>query len=438
MPSRKPRSQKGNKRSKPYLGKARKESRIPLDPKYLVQRSLNEPSQECPVARLKSNTKHPTVFRKRILKVDSNAQHGDLVKVVADSGETVGYGYWNPRAEATIRIMSWGEQILDQRWWQASMQAAVSLRTEWLALSETTNAYRLINAEGDGIPGLIADVYGDVLSVQAYTLGIYQRAEAIAQALAKMVGVSHWVVRTGPRSFEQEGFVADGFESGKTPQRVTIKEGPATFEINPFEGHKTGFFCDQRENRLRLAEFCKGKRVLDLCCYSAGFSVHAALAGARQVTAIDIDEEALSFARRNAEINKAKIRFQQIDAFVVMRDLIKKKHSYDVIILDPPKLIRGRDEMKDGQNKYFDLNQLASQLVSPGGLLLTCSCSGLLSMNDFTMTVRAATAERQPRLLLRSGAGPDHPVKMNCLETEYLKCLWLQMPYAVRERVATH
>lgn len=412
---------------KPYQGKVRKESRLPLDPAYLVQRPLTESSSQVPVARLKTTTKHPTVFRKRIGSVDSSATHGTVVKVLADSGETVGYGVWNPRAEATIRILSWGERIPDAKWWSETLANAVQLRTSGLNLAKTTGAYRLVNAEGDGLPGLVVDRYGDVISVQAFTLGIYQRAEAIAKEIAAQLNVPHWIVRTGPKSFEQEGFVAEGFESGRVPQVVNVTENNARYEIHPFEGHKTGFFCDQRDNRKRLQQFCQGKEVLDLCCYSGGFSINAALGGAKRVTGIDLDEEAIEFANCNAKLNQVKVKYIHADAFVYMRDMQKNKKRFDVIVLDPPKLIRSRDELHEGQNKYFDFNQLAASLVKPGGILLTCSCSGLFSMEDFTMTVRAATGERNPRMLLRSGAGPDHPVQMNCLETEYLKCLWLQL-----------
>lgn len=422
-----PRNKRQTKR-RPYLGKARKESRIPLDPAYLVQRGFDSDRQgDVPVARLKSTSRHPTLFRKRIAKVDGQASHGDVVKVVADSGETLGYGLWNPRAEATIRMLSWGDRFPDHRWWEETLSNAVALRTNLLNLNRTTDTYRLINAEGDGLPGLVVDRYADVLSVQAFTLAMYQRAEAIAKTLASQLELKHWVVRTGAKSFDQEGFVAEGFESGRVPQSVTVMENGTRFDIHPFEGHKTGFFCDQRDNRQRLRDYCRQGEVLDLCCYSGGFSINAALAGAKRVTGVDLDEEAIEFAKKNAQLNQAKVKFVHADAFAYMRDMQQNGRKYEVVILDPPKLIRGQSEHHEGQNKYFDFNQLAATLVKPGGLLLTCSCSGLLSMNDFTMTVRAATSDRNPRLLYRTGAGADHPVQMSCLDTEYLKCLWLEM-----------
>lgn len=367
------------------------------------------------------------MYRKRIVHVDPLVKHGDLVKVETVDGIDVGYGIWNPRAEATVRILSWNEPPVTSDWWKDRLDFAARSRKH-LKLDEVTNAFRVINAEGDFLPGIVADCYDNVLSVEAYTLGMYQRSEAIAQSLAATLQLKHWIVRPGPQAFEQEGFLVDGFASAQSPEKVLIREHDVTYELNPASGHKTGFFCDQRENRLRLRDFCKGKSVLDLCCYSGGFSMNAAYAGASSVTAVDLDEEAIRLARRNAQLNKLNnIKFVHADAFSYLRDMQRNNKRFDVVILDPPKLIRSREESIEGQEKYFDLNKLAAPLVDRGGLLLTCSCSGLFSMDEFTRTVRAACGERRPQMLMRTGAGMDHPVALNCLESEYLKCLWLRM-----------
>jgi 23S rRNA (cytosine1962-C5)-methyltransferase len=372
-------------------------------------------------------TRNPTVFRKRIAEVDSNARHGDIVRVVTVDGEPVGYGIWNPRAEATIRILSWTDRPDQRSWWASRFDQAIALRRDLLGLDQSGDAYRLVHAEGDGLPGIVIDRYRDVLSVEAFSLGMYQRAEAIAQSLASRMNVPHWVVRPGPYTLEQEGFAAEGFSSPQAPRKVQIAEHGVQYELSPAAGHKTGFFCDQRENRLQLRDFCRGQSVLDLCCYSGGFALNAAAAQASDITAVDLDEEAIKLARRNAQLNKASVKFIHADAFSYMRDMQRNGRTFNVVILDPPKLIHGREEAADGQSKYYDLNKLAMTLVAPGGLLLTCSCSGLFSMDDFTRTVRAAAGDRRPRLLRRSGAAPDHPVSLGSLESEYLKCLWLQM-----------
>jgi len=405
-----------------------KEPKFPLDPSLLVQRGLTlAPDAEIPIVKIRSETRHPTVYRKRITHVDASARHGDLVQVETVDGEAVGYGIWNPRAEATVRILSWNEPPTSMDWWKDRLDFATRSRRQ-LNLDAGTNAYRVINAEGDFLPGLVIDRYDQVLSLEAFTLGMFQRAEAIAQSLAASLHLKHWIVRPGPQALEQEGFLIDGFSSPRAPEKVQIQEQGVQYELNPSAGHKTGFFCDQRENRVRLRDFCKGKSVLDLCSYSGGFSLNAALAGASSVTAVDLDEEAIQLARRNAQLNKlSNIKFVHADSFSYMRDMQRNGKTFDVVVLDPPKLIRSRDEAVDGQEKYFDLNRLAAPLVDRGGLLLTCSCSGLFSMDEFTRTVRAACGERKPQILMRTGAGMDHPVAFNCLESEYLKCLWLRM-----------
>ncbi|WP_437201924.1 class I SAM-dependent rRNA methyltransferase [Planctomicrobium sp. SH664] len=406
----------------------RREARFPLDPSHCLQRPLtDDAAQPLPVVRLKSSTRHPTVFRKRIADVDPRAKHGDLVRVITEANEPVGFGLWNPRAEATVRILSFHESPAADNWWQTRFAQSVELRQDRLRLGNTTNAYRLLNAEGDHLPGLVADRFDNIISIEAFTLAMFQRGEAIGKLLAEVAGVPHWVVRPGPSTLEQEGFSAEGFSSGSVPKKVTITEHGIQYEIQPFAGQKTGFFCDQRDNRLRLRDFCAGKSVLDLCSYAGGFALNALKGGASEVTAVDLDEEAVKLARRNAQLNKASIKFVHADAFAYLRDMQRNERQFDVIILDPPKLIRNRDEAGEGQNKYFDLNKLAGTLVKRGGILLTCSCSGLFSMDEFFRTTRAAVTERQPRLLLRSGAAPDHPVSLACPETEYLKCLWLQM-----------
>lgn len=423
---------------RPY-GAQRRETRFPLDPSLLVQRPLDEVREgDLPLVTLKSPTRNPTVFRKRIAEVSPRMKHGDLARLQTVDKEFVGYGLWNPRAEATVRILSWDKVPTSSTWWEPRLCEAVSLRRETLDLDRITDAYRVVHAEGDSLPGIVADRYGDVLSVEAFSLGMYQRAEAIAQLLANQLSIPHWVVRPGPATLDQEGFAADGFASPQAPRKVQVTEHGVAYEILPYEGHKTGFFCDQRDNRLRLRSFCAGKTVLDLCSYTGGFAINAALAGAKEVTAVDLDEEAIKAARRNAQINKAKIKFVQADAFSYLRDLQRNSRQYDVIILDPPKLIRGREEAAEGQSKYYDLNKLAAPLVNAGGVLLTCSCSGLFSMDEFTRTVRAACGDRRPQLLQRTGAGADHPVAFSSLESEYLKCLWLRMdekPAATREPV---
>jgi 23S rRNA (cytosine1962-C5)-methyltransferase len=205
---------------------------------------------------------------------------------------------------------------------------------------------------------------------------------------------------------------------------------------------KTGFFCDQRENRRRLAEFCSGRSVLDLCCYTGGFAIQAKKLGqAEEVVGVDLDEEPLAIARENANLNQLRgLKFVQSDVFPFMRDLIRAGKQYDVVVLDPPKLIRSRAELEEGTRKHFDLNRLAAQCVRPGGLLLTCTCAGLLDKEEFLKTVYAAIRTgpvmgadetrlpgRTLQILARTGAAADHPVSLQVPETEYLHAIWARV-----------
>jgi 23S rRNA (cytosine1962-C5)-methyltransferase len=228
--------------------------------------------------------------------------------------------------------------------------------------------------------------------------------------------------------------------SDECPDTVSIHEHGVKYKVHFGVGHKTGFFCDQRDNRRTLAEHSHGARVLDLCCYSGGFAIAAAKAGnAAEVTAVDLDEKALTIAKKNAAINQVRVRFVHADAFAYMRDMLRNRNQYDVVVLDPPKLIRSRSELEEGTKKHFDLNRLAIQLVKPGGLLLTCSCAGLLSLEAFQDVVKSAARsggydENGARIPGRTvqvfeirGAAPDHPVALHCPETAYLKAFWARV-----------
>lgn len=403
-------------------------------------------SDPLPAVHVKSISGNPTVYRKRLEHVDPYARAGDLVAVYDAEDRVLGYGMYNPRAEIAVRMVRYGEQLPDNAYWDQLLSNAVSLRRDLLRLDETTDAYRVIHAESDGFPGLVVDRYGDVLSAEVFGLGMYQRVEEIMARLEALMGTKHRVIRAAPFALDQEGFDGADILSPGAPQKVTIQEFGTRFRIHLEEGHKTGFFCDQRENRRHLASFCAGNSVLDLCCYSGGFSVQAKkLGAAEEVTGVDLDEKAIAVAKENANLNQARVKFVHADAFAYMRDMLANGKRYDVIVLDPPKLIRSRLELEEGTRKHFALNKLAMQLVAPGGLLLTCTCAGLLTRDDFSHLVLTAgrqsgpviapaTAETSERraartlqVLSRTGAAADHPVSMLCPETEYLQAIWLRI-----------
>ena len=413
-----------------------------------AQRKIDDPAEirlHMPVLHLRNSTLHPNLFRKRLHEIPNNVFGGDLVAVDLEDGSRLGYGLYNPMAEIAVRMLTFGDIFPDIDFWRARLQRAVSLRMNELKLPETADTYRLIHAEGDGFPGLVIDRYADVLAVEVFALGMFQRAEAAVKLLAELCGTKHYIIRCSPYSEEQEGFDAETIRSAHCPSSVIVQEYGTRFKVR-FDQHKTGFFCDQRENRFKLAQFCEGKSVLDLCCYTGGFAVQAKkLGNAAEVVGVELDEEPLKLARDNANMNQVRVTFAQSDVFPYMRDLIRDGRKFDVVVLDPPKLIRNRDEIEEGARKHFDLNRLAMQIVSPGGLLLTCSCAGLLSDDEFRKMLCSAARQagdpiptddplarprhlpRDMQILASTGAGSDHPILGNCPESEYLKAYWLRM-----------
>jgi 23S rRNA (cytosine1962-C5)-methyltransferase len=272
---------------------------------------------------------------------------------------------------------------------------------------------------------------------------VYQRLAELTGLLGEALGPPTSLDRPGragpdwriviraDRSIQNyEGFRIEEAANRGAPGSVTIREHGLRYRVDPTSGHKTGFFCDQRENRLRLARLCRGARVLDLCCYSGGFGLCARkLGAAAEVTSVDLDEAAVALARENANLNQARIDLVQADAFIYLRQMLELRRQYDVVVLDPPKLAPTRDSREEALRKYHDLNALGMQVVPPGGILLTCSCSGLISPDVFRETVCAAArrAGRTLQLFDQSGAAPDHPVRMNCPESAYLKALWFRV-----------
>jgi 23S rRNA (cytosine1962-C5)-methyltransferase len=404
-----------------------------------------DPAGEIPAVYVSTSTFHPLLYRKRIQKADG-AKPGDLVAVYGLEDKLLGYGLYNPRSEIAVRVVFSGAELPGEEHWRNKLQSALSLRRDLLKLDDATDACRLVHAEADGLSGLVIDRYGDVLSAEAFSLGMYQRAEAILAQLAPLCGAKHTVIRTCPQFLSQEGSEPPTIASPELPELVTIREYGTRFRVRFAGGHKTGFFCDQRENRKRLAEFCQGRTVLDLCCYTGGFAVQAKRLGdAAEVTGVDLDEEPLQLARENANLNQVRVRFVQADAFLYMREMLGLGRQFDVVVLDPPKLIRNREELEEGTRKHFDLNRLAMRLVRPGGLLLSCTCSGLLPESEFLRLLASAsyqagpvtepaTAERSERhasrpmqILAKTGAAPDHPVAAGVPEGEYLKAVWMRL-----------
>ena len=277
----------------------------------------------------------------------------------------------------------------------------------------------------------MVDRYGDYIVSEYYSLAMFRQAERLERLWAAHYPGAKFVRRASDHTQSMEGFTIPP----QPPTVTRIKEYGVTFEVNLTGGHKTGFFCDQRDNRLRFSRLVKGARVLDLCCYTGGFSLAATvLGGAADATGVDLDETAVAQALRNQNLNQvppARLHWVHADAFAYARQMQQNGEQWDAVVVDPPKFVLTREGEGhwEGRRKYEDLNQLAISLVKPGGLLVTCSCSGLVSLEEFeTHVIKAAhRLNRRLQFFEQTGPGPDHPVQSNCLESRYLKVLWARV-----------
>jgi 23S rRNA (cytosine1962-C5)-methyltransferase len=383
-----------------------------------------------PWVALRSASYHPLIYQRMVGAASDDAAPGDVVAVYDKTGQRFGSGFFNPRSQIALRMLAHDDRAIDGGFFDGLFARAIELRQRTLALDERANAYRVVHAEGDGLSGLVVDRFDDVLSVEVFSLAVRRRVEEWLPLLHARLGTRRHRLRVDQDIARMEGIAPRDAEGGDAVRSVRIQENGLRFAVDFESGHKTGFFCDQRENRRRLAALTKDRRVLDLCCYTGGFAIAAkALGAAGEVTGVDLDEKAIDQARHNANLNQASVRWVHADAFAYARQMQRNGESWDAVVLDPPKFIPGRLDIEEGRKKYFDLNRLAIALVAPGGLLVTCSCSGLLSEPEFeAMAGQAAHRQgRRLQVIERSGAGPDHPVMSNCPESRYLKVLWARV-----------
>ncbi|SKA97813.1 23S rRNA (cytosine1962-C5)-methyltransferase [Prosthecobacter debontii] len=381
-----------------------------------------------PWAQMKYFSYHPAIYPNMVGATSDDAAAGDLVNVYNKEGNLFGAGFLNPKARVPLRVIHHGSEPFTEADLDARLLQAIRLRRDVLKLDKTTEAYRVIHSDADGISGLIVDRYAQTLSILVTTLGVWRRIRRWLPLLHKELGTSNHVIQTDPDISLIENMriseVPEVDDPG--PRVVRVRENDVRYLVNFEDGHKTGFFCDQRDNRLRFGQMAHG-RVLDLCTYTGGFALSAKIiGGCEDVTGVDLDEKAIAQAKQNANLNQTKINWTQGDAFGWSRQMIKNGELWDTVVLDPPKLIHHRDSQEEGIFKYRDLNGLAIQLVKRGGLFVTCSCSGLISPADFEELV-VGVAHRHGRklqILDHTGPGMDHPVMSNCPESRYLKVVW--------------
>ncbi len=370
---------------------------------------------------------HPWVYSGAIERVEGQIeQSGQLVTLLDEQRRRIGFGTYNPTARIAVRIVGKElpaggiRQLVHER-----VHRAVAIRAAFGLPSEETTAYRLINGEGDGLPGVIADVLGPLVSVQLTTAGAELWLEHLKDAIEALVRVngvppSLWV--SVPEDSARLENIAEGdrFGRGDLETHVPLLENGIEWRLLPGKGQKTGFYSDQRENRRRLAPLCAGKTVLDTFCYTGGFGLHALKAGAREVLGVDSSGPAVSVAHGTAKQNDLEGgSWLKEDA---MRFLKADERLWDVVVLDPPKFARGKESLDDAFKKYLALNTLGLSRVRPGGLVLTCTCSGLVDDAMFLrmLTDAALHAGRQLHVHGVFGPGPDHPFPVACPEARYL------------------
>lgn len=371
---------------------------------------------------------HPWIFARIVAKPAERIPPGSVVEVIGQDGKFVGRGFYNGHARIGVRLLTTDlNEVVDTDFFSRRIKQAITWRRD-LGLFQKTTGMRLIHSEGDGLSGLIVDLLGDILAIQFTSAGMFRQREVIKQVLLEQFPQTrvYWFAES--RIQKQESF--DCWEM-PAPEPVVIEEQGVRFHVAVGSKHKTGFFADQRDNRRLLAELCEGKDVLDVCCHSGGFGLYAKVIGkAKTVTGIDLDEaEALTTARANATLNNVDINFHAADAADYMKQAAQRGERYDVVILDPAKQTRSADKVDAALGEYWRLNRLAMQIVKPGGILLSCSCSGLISEEQFLSTIRqAARDERRDAQVFRlSGAAPDHPFLAHVDEGRYLKAVWVRL-----------
>jgi 23S rRNA (cytosine1962-C5)-methyltransferase len=284
-----------------------------------------------------------------------------------------------------------------------------------------------VHSEADELSGLVVDRYGQTIVIEFFSAGMFKQRDLIISIFRDEFPDSKFYFFAEEHVGKQESFDC---RPPDAPPPGTITENGVRFRVAPGSKHKTGFFCDQRDNRRLMSTFCNGKKVLDLCCNTGGFAVYAKTIGkAAEVVGVDLDEQVIALAAQNANLNQARIKFIQADIFSWLRDIYPSGQKYDVVILDPAKMTRDREEVETALKKYCDMNRVALNVVSPGGIFLTCSCTGLVSETDFLESIRRAAwqAQRTVQIFNLSGAAADHPFHAQAQEGRYLKAVWCRV-----------
>ncbi|MFQ3648105.1 MAG: class I SAM-dependent rRNA methyltransferase [Anaerolineae bacterium] len=384
--------------------------------------------------------RHPWVFSGAIERV-RGARDGDMVTVVDSDGKFLGAGYFNAKSQIQVRLLTWVEEPIDEGWWRARIRQAMALRHRQFPLTSEPKGFRLINAENDFLPGLVVDVYGEYLVLQAQTLFIDQIKRDLAEILLEETQARGIYERSDIDARGREGLkTTTGMLAGEPlPETIEIVEDGRRFLVNVAAGQKTGFYLDQRPNRSLLRDLLQARsgppaRVLNLFSYTGGFGIAAQQAQGKVAGVVNVDSsaEALQQAEANSQLNgfdPASAQYIEADCFTYLREAWQQQEQFDIIVCDPPKFASSAQQVDKAARGYKDLNLHAFRLLRAGGLLLTFSCSGAISRDLFQKIVFGALADsgRDGQILAHLSAGPDHPVALTFPEGEYLKGLLVRV-----------
>jgi len=387
----------------------------------MLKKAILKKGKEEAIAR-----KHPWIFSGAIQEIEP-CNSGDLIEILDHKGRFCGIGY-SGTGSIALRILSFEPVEINTHFWEQKFRSSLQLRQSLnLGLNTPTNAYRLVHGEGDGISGLIVDIYEKNAVIQAHTDGIFEQLESIAEALKIVMGDSLERIYSKSRASMHDNEIEDQYLFGTTGTAIAT-ENDMRFRINWEEGQKTGFFLDQRDNRALLRTYSEDKSVLNTFSYSGGFSVAALAGGANKCISVDISQHAIDLANDNIELNKMQDRHEGVCADV-LKYLGEQTSDYDIVVLDPPAFAKSVKKKHAATMGYKRLNQLGLNRVKPGGLLFTFSCSQVIDTQLFEHTVRAAAIEsgREAQILHRLSQGPDHPVNIFHPEGHYLKGLVLRV-----------
>ncbi len=373
---------------------------------------------------------HPWVFSGAIEAFKGNPLDGEIVRLCDHEEKFMAYGFYNSQSRVAVRLLEWNEEIeIDESWWRNKIKKSVNLRADLLSSNETDTC-RLIFSEADFLPGLIVDKYGDFLSVQLLTSGIENIKDIVLHELQNLLKPAGIFDRSDTSSRSHEGLEAS---FGKLygvdpPEFVTIKENGIRYDVNIAEGQKSGFYCDQRDNRKLVAQYAKNKRILDCFCYSGGFTLNALQGGASEVVSVDSSALALETLKQNIVLNGMEAKQHvaiQSDVNKQLRIFKEQNQKFDFIILDPPKYAPSRSALTKAARAYKDLNRLAMGLLNEGGLLATFSCSGAVDISTFKQILAwaALDAGKEVQFIRQFTQPEDHPIRSSFPEGEYLKGL---------------